>query len=140
MKKPLPQLKTAMTPFPYAIDREAPLEEAAALLAAHDFHHLPVMHGGHLVGMLSSGQINAAAGPQPARRVRNLYTPDPYIVDINTRLATVLYEMAAQRADSAIVVRHGKLAGVFTAGDACRAFAELLDTLEPPPGDGNEAA
>lgn len=136
MKKPLPQLKTAMTPFPYSIDIEADISDARAVLAEHDFHHLPVTEAGHLVGMLTAGKL-AAGG---ASRLRDLCTSEPYIVAIDERLAEVLNTMARLRVDAAIVVKHGKLAGVFTAADACRVFAELLDVLEPPPGDGDEAA
>ncbi|MBK8958374.1 MAG: CBS domain-containing protein [Proteobacteria bacterium] len=136
MKKPLPQLKTAMTPFPYSIDIEADCDAARALLVEHDFHHLPVTEGGQLVGMLTAGKL-AAGG---ACELRGLCEHEPYIVDINERLSEVLTGMARLRVDAAIVVKHGKLAGVFTAADACRVFAELLDVLEPPPGDGDEAA
>lgn len=136
MKKPLPQLKTAMTPFPYSIDIEADIEDARAVLAEHDFHHLPVTESGQLVGMLTAGKLaNGGAAP-----LRALCENEPYIVDINERLSEVLNAMARLRVDAAIVVKHGKLAGVFTAADACRVFAELLDVLEPPPGDGDEAA
>lgn len=131
MKKPLPQLKTAMTPFPYSIDIEADLGAAQAVLSEHDFHHLPVTEAGELVGMLTAGQL-AAGG---ATHLRGLCNAEPYIVDINERLAEVLSSMAKLRVDAAIVVKHGKLAGVFTAADACRVFAALLDVLEPPPGD-----
>ena len=86
--------------------------------------------------MLTAGRL-ATGGMS---RLRDLCTRDPYIVDINERLAEVLNTMVRQQVDAAIVVRHGKLAGVFTAADALRVFAQLLDTLEPPPCDGNEAA
>jgi hypothetical protein len=43
--------------------------------------------------------------------------------------------MAAQRIGSAVVTRRGKLAGVFTASDACRTFADYLDAVE---GAGDE--
>ena len=86
--------------------------------------------------MLTAGKL-ATGG---VSRLRDLCASQPYIVDINERLAEVLNTMARLRVDAAIVVRHGKLAGVFTAADACRVFAALLDVLEPPPGDGNEAA
>ena len=136
MKKPTPQLRTAMTPFPYSIDIDADLGTAQAILTEHDFHHLPVTESGQLVGMLTASQL-AAGG---ATRLRELCRAEPYIVDINERLAEVLNTMAKLRVDAAIVVKHGKLAGVFTAADACRVFAALLDVLEPPPGDGDEAA
>ncbi len=135
MKKPLPQLKTAMTPFPYAIDIDENVARARALLAEHDFHHLPVIEDGRLVGMLSTGRLATAKG----HSLRELCVDAPFVVDIGARLADVLTLMATRRVDAAIVTRHDKLVGVFTASDACRAFAELLDTLDPPPGE-DEAA
>jgi acetoin utilization protein AcuB len=140
MKKPLPKLKTAMTPFPYSIEVDADIAQAAAILAEHDFHHLPVTAHGQLVGQVTAGALAALPPGEPRRRVREVYSDDPYIVDLHQPLITVLNEMARRRADAAIVVRHGKLVGVFTAGDACAAFAALLDTLDPPPPEGNDAA
>ena len=46
---------------------------------------------------------------------------DCYIVDLATPLAAVLRHMATERIGSAVVMQRGKLAGVFTANDACRA-------------------
>ena len=135
MKKPLPQLKTAMTPFPHAIDIEADIGAARAVLVEHDFHHLPVTEAGQLVGMLTAGKL-ATGG---LSRLRDLCTREPYIVDINERLAEVLTTMARLQVDAAIVVKHGKLAGVFTHADICRVFADLLDALDPPPGSDQAA-
>jgi len=39
-----------------------------------------------------------------------------------------LIEMAERRIGSAIVTRKGEIAGLFTATDACRCFAEHLRT------------
>ena len=52
-----PTLATAMTPFPYAIDAAAPLSEARAMLTEHGFHHLPVMAGGKLTGVLRERDV-----------------------------------------------------------------------------------
>lgn len=140
MKNPLLQLKSVMTPFPYSIDCGATLAEAERLLADHDFHHLPVTRDGHLAGMLTLGAIVAASGALASLRVQDVYTPHAYVVDIGTRLGEVLHEMAARKLDVTIVVRQGKLAGVFTTVDVCRAFAELIDSLDPPADDGTDAA
>jgi len=40
-------------------------------------------------------------------------------VDLNTPLDRVLYEMADRQVDATLVVRKGKLVGVFTVMDAC---------------------
>lgn len=131
MKKSLPQLKTVMTPFPYSLDVDAEVAAATALLTEHGFHHLPLTEHGRLVGMVSSGRLAAAEG----RALRDLCGEPPYVVDIDTRLADVLATLAAQRVDAAVVTRHDKLVGVFTVSDACRAFAALLESLDPPPGE-----
>jgi hypothetical protein len=47
--------------------------------------------------------------------------------------------MARRHIGSAIVMRRGKLAGIFTAVDACRILSEYLDALFPSSG-GNAAA
>ena len=135
MKKPLPQLKTAMTPFPHAIDIESDIGAARALLVEHGFHHLPVTEAGQLVGMLTAGKLTSGG----ISRLRDLCTREPYIVDINERLAEVLNTMVRLQVDAAIVVKHGKLAGVFTHADSCRVFAQLLDALDPPPGSDQVA-
>ncbi|MEQ8493975.1 MAG: CBS domain-containing protein, partial [Gammaproteobacteria bacterium] len=52
MKTHLPLLKTAMTPFPYSVDVAATLDEARAVLASHDFHHLPVTRDGQVTSIV----------------------------------------------------------------------------------------
>jgi hypothetical protein len=43
--------------------------------------------------------------------------------------------MAEHCLDSALVVKDGRLAGIFTVSDACRQFGRLLRSLFPPGGD-----
>jgi acetoin utilization protein AcuB len=131
MKTPQPRLASTMTPFPYSVDIDAPLSEACHMIATHAFHHLPVTAGGKVVGIVHGEDLGEAA----AGSVRDHYRPAVYIVDIETSLAEVLGSMAERHVDAAVVMRHGRLAGVFTTTDACKAFATLLDTLWPGPGE-----
>jgi acetoin utilization protein AcuB len=65
-----------------------------------------------------------------------VYLDHPYIVDLNERLDVVLQNMADRHIGSALVTRQGKLAGVFTTTDVCRAFVEYLrDPFRPVDGD-----
>lgn len=64
---------------------------------------------------------------------------DPYVVGFNTPLSEVVAQMAQRHIGSAIVTRRGKLAGILSAMDACRIFAEYLDHQFGVPG-GNDAA
>jgi hypothetical protein len=47
--------------------------------------------------------------------------------------------MAKRRLGAALVVKDGRLAGIFTLTDACQCFAESLRERFPPAG-GDEAA
>jgi CBS domain-containing protein len=45
---------------------------------------------------------------------------------MTTPLDEVTSEMATRHVGSAVVLRHGKLAGIFSTVDACRLLAEFL--------------
>jgi acetoin utilization protein AcuB len=139
-----PALKHVMTPFPYSIDAEAPVDEALRFMREHRIRHLPVIDGGRLAGLVSDRDIKLMLGPDFAYpnarelKVRDVVAPDSYIVELTTPLVDVLAHMAEHRLGSAVVTRNGKLAGVFTTTDACRAFAEHL--RDPAPNSPGEAA
>ena len=124
-----PTLAAAMTPFPYAIDAEARIAEAAAMMEKHHIHHSPVTVGQQIGGIVSARDI-ADRGTREWL-IRDVYTADPYIVDLNTPLDEVLFTMATRHIGSAIVTRHDKLAGIFTTVDVCRSFAALLREFFP---------
>jgi acetoin utilization protein AcuB len=130
---PSPKLKNVMTPFPHSVDADAPIDAAVEFMRKHKIRHLPVTTKGALTSIVSDRDIKLLLGPDfayPSSRelkVRDAMVKDCYIVDLATPLAAVLRHMATQRIGSAIVTRRGKLAGVFTVNDACRAFADHLD-------------
>lgn len=134
-----------MTPFPYSIAVDATLKEAEELMAEHEIHHLPVTRGHEVAGIVTQRDIVAAqargkASPGDDRAiVSDVYVPEVYVVDLNEPLRNVLMEMADRHIGSAIVTRHGKLAGVFTSVDACRCFADFIEEIFPDPGDDQVA-
>jgi CBS domain-containing protein len=136
-----PKLKNVMTPFPYSVDAEAPIEQAIEFLRTHKIRHLPVTTKGALTSLVSDRDIKLVLGPDFAYpntrdlKVRDAMVQDCYIVDIATPLAAVLRHMATHRIGSAVVTRRGKLAGVFTTNDACRAFADYLEDVDALEGD-----
>ncbi len=137
-----PSLKTVMTPFPYSVAATAPLREAQEIMEEHGVRHLPVTDGHSLAGIVTSRDIattSAAAANQArldALTVKDAYVEDVYAVDLNEPLDNVLMTMADRHIGSAIVTRRGKLAGVFTTLDACRAFGQYLQENFPhPQGD-----
>ena len=141
----LPTLISLMTPFPYAIDVDASLAQAQDMMTEHAIRHLPVTQSGQLVGVVTDRDIyhsnhdRTSGQVQAALRVRDVYVSEAYVVDLNERLDTVLLQMATRHIGSALVVRHGKLAGIFTAIDACRGFGEYLHIHLPPCPDDDAA-
>jgi acetoin utilization protein AcuB len=135
-----PQILAFMTPFPYSIDIEAPLGEAHAFLRERQIRHLPVTRDGRLAGILTDRDIKLALGPDlgspPERelRVADVFQPDTYVVDAGERLEDVASAMADRHVGSALVTRGGKLVGIFTTTDACRALARVLREQHPHPG------
>jgi acetoin utilization protein AcuB len=130
--KRIPSIKTVMTPFPYSVEAAAPVAEAQEFMREHRIRHLPVVEDGKLAGIVSDRDIKLVLGPDFAYpnaaelKIRDVMIRDPYIVDLGTRLDEVLDHMAKNQLGSALVTREGRLAGVFTMTDACRAFAEYL--------------
>jgi len=134
-----PQVIAFMTPFPHSIDVDAPLEDAHKLMREHRIRHLPVMSDGEIVGVLTDRDIKLVLGPDFGSpdewelRVRDAYVERPCVVPASTPVAKVARVMAQNHIGSAIVTKHGKLVGIFTVTDACRALAEII-------GDHDEEA
>ena len=132
-----PQILAYMTPFPFSIDVEAPLAEAHAFLRDRNIRHLPVTRDGVLAGVLTDRDIKLALGPDlgspPERelRVSDVFQPESYVVDAGERLEDVAATMAERHVGSALVTRAGKLVGIFTTTDACRALARVLRDQHP---------
>lgn len=134
-----PCLSSAMTPFPYSVELSSSLEVARATMQDHGIGHLPVKDGDELVGVVSDRDLlriqhNDGSSVQ-GLHVRDLLLGEPYAVDIGTPLEKVVSTMAQRRIDCAVVVKEGRVAGIFTTVDACRIFARLLVELGPTHGD-----
>jgi acetoin utilization protein AcuB len=143
--KGIPAIKSVMTPFPYSVGRGDTLETARALMAEHRIRHLPVMDGERLASVVGEREIDLAQDARSAsslpgpERVGDIALRAAYVVELTEPLDVVLARMADDHLDCAVVVKEGKLAGIFTTTDACRAFATLLGELFPR-GGGDEAA
>jgi acetoin utilization protein AcuB len=134
-----------MTPFPHSVEAAATVAQARATMDRHRIHHLPVTEGVRLISIVSDRDIRRAMDPAeglpPPEKllVREICPPDAYIVELSEPLDRVLLKMAELHIGSALVVRQGRLAGIFTVTDACRYFGRFLRELFPGSGD-DEAA
>lgn len=133
----IPPLKAVMTPFPHSIEVDRPLAEARALMVDEGFRHLPVTSGHDSVGILSDRDVRrllesrlGLAGDEDLL-VGDAMTEEPYTVDLNTPLDHALTVMAEEHIGCTLVTREGRLAGILTTSDVCRAFAEHLGRLRP---------
>ena len=140
----IPPIKAVMTAFPYSVETGEPIARAKSLMAEHDIRHLPVMSHGQLVGVVAERDINLALDPDrglppPTElRVSDVFLREAYVVEATEPLDKVLLHMAGNHIDSALVVRDGRLVGIFTATDACERFGEFLQSLFPR-GSGEAA-
>jgi CBS domain-containing protein len=89
--------------------------------------------------VITSHDVQLASQGPAGTRVREICLRETYVVELTEPLDRVLLRMSAQHLDSALVVKDGKLVGIFTISDACRAFGELLRTLFPSGGDNRIA-
>ena len=128
----MPSVGAAMTPFPHSVGPDASVLEVERVMNAHRIRHVPVQEDGRVLGVVSERDLHQlvhaslpdarqgpAAHPPPAAP-RALRGRDDAPLD------EVADEMARQHVGSAAVVRHGKLAGIFSTVDACRLLAEFL--------------
>ncbi len=137
-----PSLTTVMTPFPYAVSLNAPIDDEERLIAEHDIYHLPVKARHDIVSNVSTrGLMSARSGRRRRRelRIEDVCAKDVYIVDLREPLANVVSTMTERHIGSAIVTRQGRLAGAFTCVDACRRLGALFHVSVPPAG-GDDAA
>jgi len=128
----IPPIKAVMTPFPWHVHLDDRLRHAREMMREHGIRHLPVTDGGELVGIVTDRDIglveNATREPveRESLRVRDACVPDAYVVDLSAPLDRVLREMAERHVDSALVVKSGRLAGIFTSTDVCHHFGQFL--------------
>lgn len=141
----MPKIKSLMTAFPFSISSGAPVNEAIAFMREKQIRHLPVTDNGKLIGVVSDRDIKLVLGPDfaypnPAETtVGDAMIREAYIVDLEERADSVLEHMAEHHIGSAVITRHGKLAGMFTTSDACREFARFLREQFRRAGGGDAA-
>lgn len=125
-----PTISQRMTKTPHLIGAEQSLRTAHELMQKHGIRHLPVLHGGKLIGLVSQRDLHLVESlrdvdPESVR-VEEAMTQDVYAVEPKTALKEVVIEMAQRKLGSAVVVQGSTVVGVFTTVDALECLAELL--------------
>lgn len=132
MTKSIPHIKKYMTTDIQTIGDEQPMAVAHRMMREQHIRHLPVLHQGRIVGIVTDRDLHLVETLQdvdPTKiSVSEAMTPDPYVVGPDASLDEVVSTMAAKKYGSAVVADHGHVVGIFTTVDACSAFAHLLET------------
>ena len=124
------RIEAHMTKAPHSIGAEQPLTRARAMMVTNGVRHLPVLHGGKLVGILSDRDIRVIESIDGAdlscMTVSDAMSEDVYCVPPETPLDEVVREMATHKYGSTVVASGGRIIGIFTTVDVCRSLANLL--------------
>jgi acetoin utilization protein AcuB len=132
----VPAIKAVMTPFPWSVQLHDSAAHALAMMREHAIRHLPVLDGHALAGIVTDRDLRTCPDDEQAHRtVAEFHVPAPFAVDTEEPLDNVLDAMGARHIGAALVLHKGHLAGIFTAHDACRWFAQYLrEQFRPSPG------
>jgi acetoin utilization protein AcuB len=128
----MPPISRFMTTKPVTIERTATLAEAHASMRERNVRHLPVVDNvGNLCGIVSQRDLYlietlAGAVDQETVRVEEAMMERPYVVTSDTALDEVVEIMGDHKYGSVVVMGKQGVEGIFTAVDACKAFAEML--------------
>lgn len=130
MTKPIPAIQRYMTTSPHTIGIEQTLAHAQETLRTHDIRHLPVLHGGKLVGVVSQRDLALIEGLRgvdvTTMTVEDAMSQSVYSCSPDASLDEVVGEMAEKKYGCAVVLQNHKVVGIFTTVDVCKALSELL--------------
>jgi acetoin utilization protein AcuB len=125
------KIEDVMTRAPHTIGDDQTVASAKHEMLERGIRHLPVLRGGHCVGMISDRDVKLAyatdgssAGDTP---VREVCSADVYTVRGAESVNDVAAHLAASGIGSAVIVDdREKVIGIFTVTDACRVLAHHL--------------
>jgi len=128
MRKTMP-VREAMSRLPTEVDRCDPLGLVVEQMRAQHCHHVPVMDGAHLFGVLSRQDLHEImlreARPENEMTAGDVCTRDVLTVVPTATIFEVAQKMLERQVSSALVTDGDVLVGIFTSNDAVRLIAEL---------------
>lgn len=132
MTKPIPSIHKYMTTTPHTIGDDQTLAQANQIMREYSIRHLPVLHGGKIVGIISDRDISMMASFKGVdlnkEKIDQAMTTEPVVVSADTPLDEICRDMADRKIGSVLVEDNHKLVGIFTWVDALQAMDELFRT------------
>ena len=112
--------REVMTADPVTVSPEAPVREAAQLLAYHRISGLPVVDGeGNLVGLVSEADLIG----KPGQTVGEIMSRNVITAAADTPVEDVAALMVRQRIKRVPILQEGRLAGIVSRADVVRSVA-----------------
>jgi CBS domain-containing protein len=128
MRKKMP-VRECMSHLPAETDRREPLSVVLRQMREQNCHHIPIMDGPRVYGILSRQDLHELAlrsGKSSKDLVAgDVCTRDPLTVGPMTPIVEVAQSMLDRHVGSALIADGGVLVGIFTSTDALRLIAEL---------------
>jgi acetoin utilization protein AcuB len=137
-----------MTKDPVVAESTETLAAVRRVMDEGKFRRVPVVDGGKLVGIVSDRDLRQHAGGLARVKVNGAMSTPVVSVTPSTMLEEAANLMVKHKIGGLPVVDRGKLAGIITATDLLRAFADVLGAMEEGvsridlslEGDGSELA
>jgi acetoin utilization protein AcuB len=111
-----------MTAQPWSVQIDDSVGVARQMLATREIHHLPVLEGGRLVGMITNRALDTVPRDATVEQAMTAV----HAVDASTLFGDALDEMLARRSDAIVITSAGRLEGIFTANDAVRLLRDRI--------------
>jgi acetoin utilization protein AcuB len=131
------RVRDAMTAVPVTLHVGQSVRDALNVFAAKPFHHLPVVNGTRVVGIVSDHDLLAFLAQDPRARyakISKVMMPSPKGVDADTVLSEAIRLVTENRISSLLVVEgEGKdavLQGIVTRTDLLQMFFKVQRQLE----------
>lgn len=132
-------VKDRMTRDPYCITKETPISKALDIMAQNDFHRLPVVEDGKLVGLITEGTITANSPSQATSlsiyelnyllsktNVSEVMIKDVQTIKPDSLLEEAAVKMRKNDVGCLPVVDGDNVVGIITQNDIFDAFVDLL--------------
>jgi acetoin utilization protein AcuB len=115
-----------MTKSPVVAESNESLAAVRRKMDKGNFHRVPVVDGGKLVGIISDRDLRQHVGSLEDVKVNGAMTKPVVTVAPTTMLEQAANLLVKHKIGGVPVVEQGKVVGIITATDLLRAFAEVL--------------